>query len=78
MSRAINMSTTTLTETTTPSTAEQQQVYGCLHIEHLLKTHGDRTRQEYDSVMSVVIQPSTAKTVRVKVSFLGGVDVDVS
>jgi hypothetical protein len=72
------MSTTTLTETTTPSTAEQQHVYGCLHIEHLLKTHGDRTRQEYDSVMSVVIQPSTPKTVKVKVFTLEAVDVDVS
>jgi hypothetical protein len=61
------MATTTLTETTTPSVAEQQHVYGCIHIETILRKHGDRIRQEYDSIMSVVIQPSSSKTAKVKV-----------
>jgi hypothetical protein len=64
--------TTTLTEppTAPPITTVVDNgpaVYGCEHIESILKKHGDRVRQEYDSAMSVVIQPSTSKTAKVKV-----------
>jgi len=65
--------TTTMTEsaavTPTPTTksVEHTQVYGCVHIEHILQKHGDRVRQEYDSIMSVVIQPPSSKAGKVKV-----------
>jgi hypothetical protein len=74
------MATTTLTETSSTSsiTIDDPHVYGCEHVESLLKKHGDRTRQEYDSAMSVVIQPAS-KTTKVKVIlYLSPVDVDVS
>ena len=75
------MATTSITETAitpnataaatnTPAikTPEHKQVYGCIHIENILQKHGERVRQEYDSIMSVVIQPSSAsKAGRVKV-----------
>jgi hypothetical protein len=66
--------TTILTEpptalsTTTTAANNEPAVYGCEHIESILKKHGDRVRQEYDSAMSVVIQPSTSKTAKVKVT----------
>jgi hypothetical protein len=60
------MATTTLTESTVVPNAEPPQVYGCIHIEHILKKHGERIRQEYDSAMSVVIE-SSSKSAKVKV-----------
>lgn len=64
--------TATLTEppttsSTTTAVHNAQAVYGCDHIETILKNQGDRVRQEYDSAMSVVIQPSTSKTAKIKV-----------
>lgn len=59
------MATSTVTETIAP---EGPTSYGCVHIEHILKKHGERIRREYDSAMSVVIQPSSSKAAKVKVS----------
>lgn len=67
------MAATTLTESPANNTystlIEEQQpsVYGCEHIESILKKHGDRIRREYDSAMSVVIQ-SSSKVAKAKVS----------
>ena len=63
---------TTTTTTTTAAAVDNDQpaVYGCEHLESILKKHGDRVRQEYDSAMAVVIQPSTSKTAKVKVFYL--------
>lgn len=65
------MATTVAEPPTTPSTASvvdiEPAVYGCEHIESILKKHGGRVRQEYDSAMAVVIQPSVSKTAKVKV-----------
>jgi len=63
--------TTTITEaavTPTVETIDRTPVYGCLHIEHILQKHGERVRQEYDSVMAVVNQPLSSKAGRVKVT----------
>jgi len=64
--------TTTLAEPPpAPSTStvidNEPAVYGCDHIKSLLKKQGDRVRREYDSAMSVVIQPPNSKTAKVKV-----------
>ena len=64
--------TTTLAEPPpTPSTTtvvdNEPAVYGCDHIKFILKRDGGRVRQEYDSAMSVVIQPPNSKTAKVKV-----------
>jgi hypothetical protein len=60
--------TTTVTSTSIPTLADEQPlVYGCVHVESILKKHGERIRQEYDSAMSVVIQSSRAKAGKVKV-----------
>lgn len=61
------MATTTVTESSVAPNVELPQVYGCIHIEHILKKHGERIRQEYDSAMSVVIETSL-KSIKVKVS----------
>ena len=60
------MATSTVTETLA-SPAEAPITYGCVHIEHILKKHGERIRREYDSAMSVVIQPASSKAAKVKV-----------
>jgi hypothetical protein len=60
------MATTTLTESTVVPNAEPPRVYGCTHIEQILKKHGERIRREYDSAMSVVIE-SSSKSAKVKV-----------
>jgi hypothetical protein len=62
------MATSTVTETVA-ATAEAPTTYGCIHIEHILKKHGERIKMEYDSAMSVVIQPSSSKAAKVKVPF---------
>ena len=60
--------TTTVTSTSTSApAAEQTLVYGCVHVESILKKHGERVRQEYDSAMSVVIQAKRTKAGKVKV-----------
>jgi hypothetical protein len=60
--------TTTVTSSPASTTADEQPlVYGCVHVESILKKHGARIRREYDSAMSVVIQSSRAKTSKVKV-----------
>jgi hypothetical protein len=61
-----SMATSTATETVV-SAAEVPSSYGCVHIEHILKKYGERIRREYDSAMSVVIQPASSKAAKVKV-----------
>lgn len=61
------MATSTVTETVAAAAAEGPTAYGCTHIEHILKKHGERIRREYDSAMSVVILPASAKAAKVKV-----------
>jgi len=53
--------------TPSPSTEDLPHVYGCEHVEAFLKKQPDRTRQEYDSAMSIVIRSSYAKSRQVKV-----------
>ena len=60
------MATSTVPETVV-SPAEVHPIYGCMHIELILKKHGERIRREYDSAMSVVIQPASSKAAKVKV-----------
>jgi hypothetical protein len=67
--------TTTLSETASAivssvaaeTPAPRRPVYGCTHVQSILEKHGERTRQEYDSIMSVVIQPRRGDFAKVKV-----------
>ena len=61
------MATSTVTETVAEGPTTTTTTYGCVHIEHILKKHGERIKREYDSAMSVVIQPSSSKAAKVKV-----------